>query len=250
MGVRPTLRCLRDDLRLPLSPIDDPLDEVDHPLLRKASDQFADSSGTRERIRAIDDAVIFKTKVQRWRGAVWTDKDERPWLIAAGWREDGSPQDFYEAFAHSAKAARARYNAEHSRPLSTRTRVADWLPTNDDLDRYHAEAGVILHRQLKTVVRTLVRDSLLDGHEHAGDVAGATVGVLVRADEGHETYVALRIVGSVPDGLLAVILALVPGCDRDGWGYEFAMPHRPLAPNEQVWSNMMDPTIAAQLLED
>lgn len=211
MRVRPTLRCLRDDLRLLLPPIDDPLDEVDHPLLRKVSDQFADSGGTRERIRAIDDAVVFKAKAQRWRGAVWIDKDEQPWLIAAGWREDGSL---------------------------------------DDLDRYRAEAGVRLHRQLTTVVRDLVRDSLLDGHEHAADMAGATVGVLVRADEGHETYVALRIVGSVPDGLLAVILALVPGCDRDGWGYEFAMPHRPLAPNEQVWSNMMDPTIAAQLLED
>lgn len=122
------------------------------------------------------------------------------------------------------------------------------MPTGDDLDRFRAEAGVRLHRQLKVSVRALVRNSLLDGHEHVADVAGATLGVLVRADEGHETYVALRVVGSVPDGLLAVILALVPGCDRDGWGYEFSMPHRPLARNEQVWSNMMDPAAAAQLL--
>lgn len=108
---------------MPLPPINNPLDEVDHPLLRKTSEQFADPGGARERIRAIDDAVVFKAKVQRWRGAVWTDKDERPWLIAAGWREDGSPQDFYEAFAHSAKAARARYNVKNNPPILTSTYV-------------------------------------------------------------------------------------------------------------------------------
>jgi hypothetical protein len=28
------------------------------------------------------------------------------------------------------------------------------------------------------------------------------------------------------------------------------MPERPVAPEEQVWSNMMDPTAAAKLLEE
>lgn len=68
MSVRPTLRCLREDLGLGLPPIDEPLDEVDHPLIRKANEQFAQPTGPRERIRAIDDVVVFKVKVQRWRG--------------------------------------------------------------------------------------------------------------------------------------------------------------------------------------
>lgn len=50
--------------------------------------------------------------------------------------------------------------------------------------------------------------------------------------------------------MLLVILDLVPGCDKDSWYPEFAMPHRPLAPGEQVYSNYMDPSAAAKLLED
>ena len=41
MMVRPTLRYLRDDLHLPLPTGRVPLDEIDHPILRKASKQFA-----------------------------------------------------------------------------------------------------------------------------------------------------------------------------------------------------------------
>jgi hypothetical protein len=58
------------------------------------------------------------------------------------------------------------------------------------------------------------------------------------------------ITGSVPDNFVAIALDLVPGCDRDGWYPEFAMPDRPLRPGEQVYSNMMDPQAAAQLLEE
>ena len=91
---RPTLRCLVDDLKLPIPPADEPLDEIDHSLLGKASEQFADSDTPHERIRAVDDQVLFKVKVQRWRGAVWTE-ETLPWLVAAGWRESGSADDFY-----------------------------------------------------------------------------------------------------------------------------------------------------------
>jgi hypothetical protein len=39
-----------------------------------ARDQFAIDDATHERIRAIDDKVVWKVKIQRWRGAVWTDE--------------------------------------------------------------------------------------------------------------------------------------------------------------------------------
>ena len=69
----------------------------------------------------------------------------------------------------------------------------------------------------------LVRNSLLDGHEH-------------------ETHVAIRIIGSVPRRLVATILSLVPGCELTAWMSDYAMPERAVAPEEQIWSNIMDPT--------
>ena len=249
MPVRPTLRCLTDDLGLKIPTVDDPLDEFDHPLLRKANQQFAEPSSSRERISSIDAAVLFKVTAQRWRGAVWIDATGRPWMVAAGWREEGSQDDFYEALGHAARSARARYNAEHTPSLITDTDVTQWLPSDADQDRFAAEGAVRLIRELDTTVRRLIRASLLDGHEHTAQVAKASLGVLVRADSDHETYVALRIHGSVPKNMLIVILDLVPGCDRHGWLPELAMPHRALAPGEQLWSNLMDPVVASQLID-
>ena len=239
MPVRPTLRCLTDDLGLKIPTIDDLLDEFDHPLLRKANQQFAEPSSSRERISSIDAAVLFKVKAQRWRGAVWIAATGRPWMVAAGWREEGSQDDFYEALGHAARSARARYNAEHTPSLITDTDVTQWLPSDADQDRFAAEGVVRLIRELDTTVRRLIRASLLDGHEHTTQVAKASLGILVRADSDHETYVALRIHGSVPKNMLIVILDLVPGCDRHGWCPELAMPHRALAPGEQLWSNLL-----------
>jgi hypothetical protein len=91
---RPTLRCLRGDLALAVPRADTPLEEISHPLLAKATERFADDQTPHERIAAIDDEVLFKVKAQRWRGAIWVDAGI-PWLVAAGWREEGSPEDFY-----------------------------------------------------------------------------------------------------------------------------------------------------------
>lgn len=151
---RPTLRCLRDDLDIALPALTTSLEEMDHPLLDKAREQFVDG-GAQERIRAIDDRVLFKIKRNRWRGA---------------------------------------------------------------------------------------------GHSATFD--GFTVGILVQVNEGHETYVAVRVVGSVPAQLMAIVLRQVPGCATDGWYPEFELPHRSLHSNEQAWSNLMDPDVAAKLLDE
>jgi hypothetical protein len=124
---RPTLRALREDFKLPIPPTDDLLDEIDHPLLGKATEQFADEKSKHERIRAITDVVLFKVKIQRWRGAVWVEAD-LPWVVAAGTRQDGSPDDFYSALENNATAARARYNAEHTKPISGATYAGHLCP--------------------------------------------------------------------------------------------------------------------------
>ena len=253
MPVRPTVRCLREDLGLPVPSARVPLDEIDHPLLSKAAEQFAADDTPHERIRAIDDVVLFKVKTGRWRGAVYSDDpgaDVKEWLVAAGTREEGSPDDFYAALHAEARAARQRYNAEHGKPMTTDTYTAHLLPGPDDRDRYLIEAAARLARRLNTTVRELVRGSLRDSHEHAADFAGFRLGIIVRAEDGHETYVAIRITGSVHKDLIATILNRVPGCAPDAWFPEYALPERELLPAEQAWSNIMDPKAAAQLLEE
>ncbi len=244
---RPTLRCLRDDLCLPVPTLDRPLDEVDHPLLGKANEQFA-GAGARERVRAVDDQVLFKVKVRRWRGAVWVDAP-LPWLVAAGWREAGSADDFYARLARDCRTARARYNATHQRALTSDTYAAHLLPGEDDRRRYRLEAATRLVRRLETVVPDLVRASLCDGREHVAALDSFVVGIQVRAEHGDETYVAVRITGPVPDTLATVVLDIVPGCDRTGWYPEATLPDRSLLPNEQAWSNLMDTAVAGKLLE-
>ncbi len=99
---RPTLRCLREDLALAVPRADTPLGEISHPLLARATERFADDQTPHERIAAIDDEVLFKVKAQRWRGAIWVDA-WIPWLVAAGWREEGSSDDFYASLAARGK---------------------------------------------------------------------------------------------------------------------------------------------------
>ncbi len=67
------------------------------------------------------------------------------------------------------------------------------------------------HRvRLCATVCSLLRESLLDGREHAAMLDGSALGIQVLADQGHLTYVAVRIIGSVPRRLVATILSLIP----------------------------------------
>jgi len=243
------LRALIEDLRLPVPPADDLLDEIDHPLLAKANEQFTGRRTGHERIRAVKDEVLFKVKVQRWRGAAWIEEDQ-PWLVAAGAREEGSPDDFYAALAADAEAARARYNTEHTQPLPTSTFIGHLLPDESDRIRLLAEEATRAVRRLREGVRTITAASLRDGHEHRLSAGASIIGVQVRADHGHETYAAVRITGPVPTDLVSLVLELVPGTDPTGWGPELRMPDRALIGNEQVWSTLMDPTAAARLLDE
>ncbi|MCL2585561.1 MAG: hypothetical protein FWE35_24240, partial [Streptosporangiales bacterium] len=225
-----------------------PLDEIDHPLLAKATERFADKRSALERISAVDDQVFFKIKVQRWRGAAWLEESEMPWLVAAGRRQEGSPDDFYAKLTTQGRSARRRHNAENPSSCGHKTYTAHLLPQQEDRARWVAEAVTRAERQLQVTVHALVRLSLLDGREHAEMLDGAALGIQVLADEGHETYIAIRIIGPVPQDLVAPVLNLVPGCDPDAWMLDYRMPERFAASDEQVWSNIMDPAVAAKFL--
>jgi hypothetical protein len=226
-----------------------PFDEIDHPLIAKANEQFTGSVTARERIAAIDDQILFKVKVQRWRGAVWEGID-LGWLVGAGWRENGSTRDFYADLSALGIAARKRHNTTHSGGLKANTYVAALLPTDDDQERYRAEGTVRFARRLGATIHDLLRRSLCDGREYTAGLAGFTLGIQVRADHGHETYVAVRVAGPVPSNLTITILELVPGCDPTQWDYAESMPDRALHPGEVAYLNLMDPTKAAKLLDN
>ena len=87
-------------------------------MLAKASERFADDGTPRERIASVDDRVLFKVKVQRWRGAVWRADDGIPWLVAADQREQGSPDDFYASLTARGKTASSQYNTAHTPPVN------------------------------------------------------------------------------------------------------------------------------------
>ena len=67
MTARPTAR----RPALAAQPARIPLDETDHPVLRKAAEQFAVRDTPHERIASTDDVIPFKVKTGRWRGAVF-----------------------------------------------------------------------------------------------------------------------------------------------------------------------------------
>lgn len=85
-------------------------------------------------------------------------------------------------------------------------------------------------RHLRAAILDLSRSTPRDGREHAVDFDTFTLGLQVRADDGHETYVAVRITGSVPANLATVILGNVPGCEAGGWYPEYALPGARPAP--------------------
>lgn len=62
---------------------------------------------------------------------------------------------------------------------------------------------------------------------------GSTLGIQVLADQIYSTYVAVRIIGSVPRRLVTTILSLIPGCQLDAWMSDYATPERSVAPKNR-----------------
>ncbi len=137
-----TLRCLREDLALAVPRADTSLEEISHPLLAKATERFADDQTPHEGIAAIDDEVLFKVKAQRRRGAIWVDAGI-PWLVAAGLREEGSPDDFYASLAARGKAARRATTPSTPRRWLARPTPPTCCPGRDDDLRWRRDGGVL-----------------------------------------------------------------------------------------------------------
>ncbi len=96
---RPTLRCLVDDLRLELPPLEVSLSLLDHPLIRESQRVAPDSPRGQRRILSITDRLVFRIRAGRLRGATWVELEtDRLWLLAGEEREEGSRSDAYQHF--------------------------------------------------------------------------------------------------------------------------------------------------------
>lgn len=193
--VRPTFRCLLEDLGTELGPAElrdvlgtmlsdvtensrhllpVPLAAAQHIVLDKANTLARNPGAEREPIKAITDRATVKVKTADRRGALWRDDDGTWWLLAAGRRKDDGSGDFYQEIA--------KYGT-NSDPIA---------PT--DLDRrylafetaYIAECDAERDAQGK-VVRALLDASADPGAPKSVDVFGAVVTVSVDPeDDGSE----------------------------------------------------------------
>lgn len=91
--------------------------------------------------------------------------------------------------------------------------------------------------------------SLRTGHSYQAVFQGYSITVLARA-EGGETYLAIGTENIADPKIFAVIMTAVPGIGSDAWlaepgGVVGLVPE----PGEIIWSTILPPTVAAELLD-
>lgn len=143
---RVTLRCLRDDLRLQLPPIETDLGKIEHPLLEETRRLAPTAPAGQKRILAIEHPLVYRLRHGRWRGATWLEDDaERFWLCGAALREQGARNDPYELFVALHDAGRL-------------------LPDGDDRLRDAAERNA----RIIDAAADSIEGALKDASEHTG----------------------------------------------------------------------------------
>ena len=241
--MRPTIRCLVDDLQMPLPAVDVPLHAITHPLVKRAQLIPAqDADGSAERIKALSDRWWLKVKIRGsgWRGAVTAgdnipDRLQDPcgrywWLGAAGKRDEDSKHDFYNTV--------------------TSPSSSDWmLPTRSDAVRIRVEQAYADEVAIRARIGELLVKSLMSGKVWTAEYKGHTLSVLVKAPDG-ETFVTVGTTGIPSAEIFAVLLDSVPGTRREDWlpepskiaGFE---PR----PGEIIFSTIIDPKALADLCD-
>jgi hypothetical protein len=110
---RVTLRCLRDDLKLELPPVEVDLGGLDHVLVGETRRLAPTAPRGQKRIPSIEHPPVYRVRHGRWRGATWLEPEAaRFWLCAGARREEGSGEDAYEQFAALHRAQRLMPDAD------------------------------------------------------------------------------------------------------------------------------------------
>lgn len=250
--VRPTHICLTE-LGLKVPTADIRLSQVDHDLVNESQRlPRIHEAGAVERIVALDDRVWFKVKTGRWRGAATrlTGRDpsvptNQPadhtwwWLGIGGIRREGDPKDFYRSLAEA-----ARREGSGTGSVSSQR----WLPSRWDWDRLEAEDAYGVVVGIRRIVSALIARSLRTGHAYQAQLPGYSLTAMARAHDG-DTYLIIGADRIADRRILAIILTSVPDVDADSWqpepGPVFGIHAEP---GEVIWSTIIPPTAAAELL--
>jgi hypothetical protein len=248
-GVRPTQRCLAD-LGLSVPDLGQPLDELDNPVIAAAQAVPAQrDAGGAQRILSLSDRVWFKVKTDDQRAVVTRlHDDDLPrglppsvgawWTGAAGRRQADSPQrDFYEMVRRECAVGR--------RTVTT----ACLLPIDWDWKRFAAEQALAWRREMRRMVIRLIVTSLKSGQLAVAEFRQHRVKALVRAEDGHEAYLAIIAEGIPDTEIFALLLDCVPGIACDDWQLEPSHAEMEPSPGEIIWSTMLPSETASSLLE-
>lgn len=242
---RPTLKCLKP-LGLPLPNIENSLEDLEHPLIKKAQDVARGSRsapGSQAPIQKITDGAWLKVKVNDWRGGIIEesppDVSEGPnpgplwWLGMAGRRYRDSPQnDFY---------------------ASLPVKAAEFRPTSRDWKRLQAEKAYWRHEADRQMVRSSVwrayqtgdfqRYDHSDGRQHFG------IKLTVRHPD--EIYVSLGAHSMFDPRAYALLLSTLPEIPTEHW---MAEPSAPLQlevdSNEIVYSAVLPENLLSKLRQE
>jgi hypothetical protein len=247
-----------DDLGLDLPTVDEPLHELDHPLIARAQLlPLAEAVGGVERIVSLTDRIWLKVKTSRHRGGAtrisareaqdlsqpgmdpaWLDGW---WLGFAGKRSEGSPEDVYAATLAQSQAEKrdGRGGVDTS-----------WLlPSPRDARRLLAEFAAHEERAMREQVLAMVVESAMSNRPITTRYGHHALTVLVTAPD-NLTYLAIGLEGVRFDREIAAVLACVPGVDPSEWGIEpgdvLGLEPRP---GQLIYSTALDAMVLAALMD-
>ncbi len=249
IGVRPTKRCLGDlgvgppDLGMPLNEIADTVVASAQSLPEQLD------AGGAERVVSLTDRLWFKVKTADRRAVVtelraaeiaeWISPAQGGWWIgAAGRRQNDSPQrDFYAVLQRECTIGKT-VSTNHLLPV-------DW-----DWKRLEAEQAVAWRREMKRMVIGMIASSIRSGDLAVAEFRKHRIKALVRAENGHETYLAIVAEGVPDPQLFALLLDCVPGVEAGDWQPEpSGLAEMDPASGEIIWSTLLPAEAAVAILE-
>jgi hypothetical protein len=184
--VRPTLRCLVEDLHLRLPGLDVDLGSLEHPMLREARRLAPASPEGQKRILSIGSPLIYRIRVSGERGATRVDEAHSiVWLCAAGRREEGSDDDAFAWFAELNETGRL-------------------LPTEDDRLRDRAEAAIRLQSGMAGELLALLAEARANSGRDAETSLGGWVParlLAIQAAGTEEIWCGLGVRGADGSGI-------------------------------------------------
>lgn len=187
--VRPTLRCLSEDLAVDLGSASGDaasarrvvaadvthelpwrLAQIEHPVLTKARDSVVHEESL-ERLQSITDRAAFKVKTSNRRGAIWRDEDGQWWLLAAGVRKDDGSGDFYREVIDPLKGD-----------------STSLLPDVHDLNYARFEAALDSEVEADKAAQRVVLEAILSAAGNRGtrveiEIFGARITIRVATDQ-------------------------------------------------------------------